>query len=212
MGETKPEEKEKMNKWIEQRNAEKKVNLAKSLSDKVKEGIAMLQDKLTKFVFKMKLDLLPLNFAVKDCNQTELLKACIYLGECEVQLDHVYERKNILRVLGLNMERSTNGVISRESGIETKTDLKEFEIFALTIIEEFEKTAKLVKQVLPTSISNKEIRETKSTNTGREQHGQSGYGARGSGMMQSDRGNPGYQQRFQEPLQERLAGSEDEFY
>lgn len=30
----------------------------------------MLQDKLTKFVFKMKLDLLPLNFAVKDCNQT----------------------------------------------------------------------------------------------------------------------------------------------
>lgn len=42
--------------------------------------------------------------------------------------------------------------------------------------------------------------------------GQSGYGARGSGMMQSDRGNPGYQQRFQEPLQERLAGSEDEFY
>jgi hypothetical protein len=59
------------------------------------------------------------------------LKACIYLGECEVQLDHVYERKNILRILGLNMERSTNGVISRESGIETKTNLKEFEIFAL---------------------------------------------------------------------------------
>ena len=60
------------------------------------------------------------------------MKACVYLGECEVQLDHVYERKNILRVLGLNMERPVNSIY-RETGIETKTNIREFELFATVI-------------------------------------------------------------------------------
>lgn len=144
----------------------------------------------------MKLDLLPINIAVKDCHQSELLKACVYLGECEVQLDHVYERKNILRVLGLNMERSTN-TIFRETGVETKTDLKEFEIFAITILEEFEKTTNLLKKVIPNSVTNKEIRQVKSqAPPGHQGQPQSGYGMYGSNM----------------PPKEDSVNSNEEFY
>jgi hypothetical protein len=43
----------------------------------------MLQDKLTKFVFKMKLDLLPINFAVKDSNQSVIFLKADKVGAFE---------------------------------------------------------------------------------------------------------------------------------
>ena len=94
------------------------------------------------FVFKCKLSINPIKVSLRDHLNEELLKAMIDLGEVEIQFDHVYERKNIIKVLGLQVDRST--------GIEQrKTDINLLRVFGKKVIQEMDNISDLMSRLVP---------------------------------------------------------------
>jgi len=89
---------------------------ALSPKEKMNQMLDKVQDYLSKIVLKFNLNFCPINIILRDHFNEELFKMCINLAEVELHIDHVYERKNIMKCLGMSMERFT--------GIEQKkTDI-----------------------------------------------------------------------------------------
>ena len=119
---------------------------------KVDQFIAKLEEKLTKAVVKFRLNISPVRLTLRDHLNEELLKMSVDLGELELQVDQVYEQKNIIKCLGISMERFT--------GIEQKkTDLGLLRIFGLTVLGEVDKLMAAILKVNPKGKTLKEMQE-----------------------------------------------------
>lgn len=103
--------------FYKQKKEELEKEANKTIRQKVDELLTKMEDNVSKFVVKFNLTFSPIAIVIRDHENDDLFKFSINLGELELQLDHVYERKNMVKCLGLSMERFT--------GLEQKkTNLK----------------------------------------------------------------------------------------